>query len=419
MHARDRERGLLGGLVADSHLMTVEELPVRVAERAAAAGLHDVRIYLADLQQNLLFTLPGTDRDPGEPDTLTVEGTEAGQAFQFGQTLLASAAHTDGAGQWWVPLFNGTERLGVMRVTAPGDPVTQEDLRLLAGLVALVLVSKREMSDSYARHIRTRQMNVAAEMQWHLTPPHTFASRQVIVSATQEPAYQVSGDAYDYAFAGDSVHLGRFDAMGHDTSAGLTANLAVAGCRNNRRQGQGLVETSVAIEQLLIEQFGSSRYVTALLADLDMTTGELSVVNRGHHPPVVIRDDHRPIVLDCPPGPPMGTDLDLEIPLSHAQLEPGDRLLLYTDGITEARRPTGQEFGLERFLNFVTASLQAGMPAPETLRRLIHDILSHHESRLGDDATVLLLQWHGPDPFSPEEAEALVGLPPPLGPRVG
>ncbi|MFE2678616.1 hypothetical protein [Streptomyces hygroscopicus] len=122
-----------------------------------------------------------------------------------------------------------------------GDEQTLADLQALADLIGLLVVSKRALSDSHARLVRTQPMNVAAEMQWHLMPPLTFASDRVVLSAMLEPAYQVSGDAFDYAVADRVLHLGIFDAMGHDTPAGVTANLAVAACRNSRRQGAGLV----------------------------------------------------------------------------------------------------------------------------------------------------------------------------------
>ncbi|MFF8914258.1 PP2C family protein-serine/threonine phosphatase [Streptomyces sp. NPDC015032] len=269
---------------------------------------------------------------------------------------------------------------------------------------------KRAHSDSYARLVRTQAMNVAAEMQWNLMPPLTFAGDRVVFSAAMEPAYQVSGDAFDYAVAEDVIHLGLFDAMGHDTAAGITANVAVAACRNSRRQGASLTDAADHIEQVLIEQFGGDRYTTAILADLDMTTGVLSWVNCGHHPLVIFHPDRRHTHLHGDHGTPLGTNLGIRTPMCRAHLGPGDRLVAYTDGITEARRPGRGEFGLDRFLDFITAHLADGMSIPETLRRLIHSILDYHRGQLNDDATVLLLHWHGPTPFDPGEAEALVGL---------
>jgi serine phosphatase RsbU (regulator of sigma subunit) len=77
-------------------------------------------------------------------------------------------------------------------------------------------------------------------------------------------------------------------------------------------------------------------------------------------------------------------------------LEPGDRVLMYTDGVTEARTRDGSEFGLERFTDSIIRATAGGELAPETLRRLIHSILDSQSDRLRDDATILLFEWRPP-----------------------
>ncbi|MER7825787.1 PP2C family protein-serine/threonine phosphatase [Streptomyces sp. NPDC096097] len=393
--------GMLGGLLEASHLMAWEDLAGEVASHASGAGFDDVAIYLCDIQEDVLTLLDGrrTGGGAGAPSgerELPVATTMAGRCFQLGRALPQTTQEHPAV--WWIPLLDGTERLGVLRARTPAEaPATTEELARLATLVALLVVSKRGSSDDHARLVRTRPMNVAAEMQWHLMPPTTYADARVVVGAVLEPAYEIGGDAFDYARAGDVLHLGIFDAMGHDTSAGVTANLAVAACRNHRRQGMGLIETSVAIERSLLTEFNRRRYVTAVLADLDTTTGTFSWVNRGHHSPVIIRGGRWMARLQCPPGHPMGTDLDLETVLCQEQLEPGDRIVLYTDGITEARNAEGREFGLEGFVDFLIRQHSDGLPVPETLRRLMGAIVTHHSGRLADDATVLVAEWLGPE----------------------
>ncbi|MEU4539492.1 PP2C family protein-serine/threonine phosphatase [Streptosporangium sp. NPDC023825] len=392
---------MLAGLAEASHVSAMEDVPALVEEHAAHVGLYDVLIYLADLQQDVLRPLTGrgageeTEREKGE---LRIDGTLAGRAFQEVR-VLSRPSSEDEPGRWWVPLLDGTERLGILRVSLrPGTNAkrAEEDMRHLASMTALLLVSKHSQSDSYARLVRTRPMNVAAEMQWNLLPPLTFATEKVVIGAALEPAYELGGDAFDYALAGDSAHLAIFDAMGHDASAGLTANLAVAACRNRRRQGADLVEVSEGIEEVLIEEFGvGNRFATGILADLNMCTGVFTWVNRGHHPPVVIRGGRWVATLQCPPAHPMGLGLGLAVTPCREQLEPGDRVLLYTDGMTEARNRLGQEFGLERFVDFIIRRNADGLPVPETLRRLVRGVLEYHDGRLQDDATVLLVEWRG------------------------
>ncbi|MFG2881423.1 PP2C family protein-serine/threonine phosphatase [Streptomyces sp. NPDC048297] len=103
----------------------------------------------------------------------------------------------------------------------------------------------------------------------------------------------------------------------------------------------------------------------------------------------------------CGRGQPQGCRGDdagdggerLNVDTTHHQLQPGDRLLLYTDGIVEARDAEGREFGRDRFVDFIVRHHHGHQTLHETLRRLMHAVVEHHAGRLADDATVLLAEW--------------------------
>ncbi|MCE7080516.1 PP2C family protein-serine/threonine phosphatase [Streptomyces sp. ST2-7A] len=409
---------MLENLLAASHLMPLELLPVRVNEHAASAGMSEVLIHVADLRRSRLLPLTGGGEGTARPAEggeagPAIEGTLPGRAYRDSR-ILADGSARAGEYRWWVPLLDGTERLGVLRVTTVTDDArTLRDMTALASLISLILVSKSGHSDFHARLTRLEPMNIATEMQWRLMPPRAYADGRVVIAAAMEPAYRVSGDAYDYATAGSTVHLSIFDAMGHDTAAGLTANLAVSACRSARHREAGLVEITERIEEALIEQYGHTRYATGILAHLDTRTGVFTWVNRGHHLPVLIRRGRWAGRLRCRPAHPMGTGLGLRITPCREQLEPGDRVVLYTDGITEARGRDGSEFGLERFIDFLIRHHADGLPVPETLRRLVQALLEYHDGPLRDDATVLFCEWVGSDPGTTATAAALTGLTPP------
>ncbi|QIJ66021.1 serine/threonine-protein phosphatase [Streptomyces sp. JB150] len=389
---------MLVRLMEASHTITLEQLPELIAGHAAEVGIHDTAVFLVDIRETVLRQLTGVGLDAGDGgQEFTVEGSLPGRAFQRVDVLAEPA--TGGPSprrRWWVPVTDGVERVGVLRadtdVSADDEP-TRQVLRALASMTALLVLSKRSFSDSYARRVRTEPMNVAAEMQWNLTPPPAYAGQDVTVGAAMEPAYQVGGDAFDYAVAGTTLHLGIFDAMGHDTTAGITANVAVSACRNARRHGASLAETSEFVEKALLEEFGTRRYVTGILADLDMSTGRLTWINRGHHLPILIRGNRWTTELACPPAGPMGTDLGLPVTECIEQLEPGDRVLLYTDGVTEARDALGREFGRDRFVDFIRRHHSGRHTLHETLRRLMAAVIDHHGGKLDDDASVLLTEW--------------------------
>ncbi|MEU8824959.1 PP2C family protein-serine/threonine phosphatase [Streptomyces sp. NPDC048636] len=407
---------MLAGLLAESHLMPLEMLPARAGEYAALAGFTQVVIYLRDLQGNVLRRLSGAGlavapAAPDAPEELMIDETVAGRAYQLGKIITDDVP--EDANRRWVPLVDGTERVGVMRLTVDADDAqAREDMQALAALLALLIVRKADTSDTYARLSRTRKMGIAAEMQWNLMPERTFVDGRVAISGVLEPAYQISGDAYDYATDGPLVHMAIFDAMGHDTAAGLTTALAMGAGRNARRQGAGLVEMGRAVDDALLEQAPQGRYVTGVLCRLDTRTGGLSWINRGHPPPIVIRrGSGGSAFLDCSPALPMGIGLGPEATVCHERLDPGDRLVLYTDGITEARRPGEREFGVERFTDLLIHHHAAGLPVPETLRRVIHAVLEHHGGELQDDATVLFCEWLSGTPTPSGQAARLAGVP--------
>ncbi|MGI5282326.1 PP2C family protein-serine/threonine phosphatase [Nonomuraea polychroma] len=396
---------MLGGLLRANHLASLEDLPGLVAEHAGRAGLAHAMLYVADLQQQFLVPLPGQCDEAGKPlERIPIDTTVAGKAFRGVEPVQArtatAAAETsepfsgDGPRRLWVPLLDGTDRIGVLGVIVPvADEAVLAKVSRLAALVALLIESKRPFSDVYAQLLRTRPMALSAEVLWNLMPGATFANDRVVVSAALEPAYEVGGDAYDFALNGDVLRLAIFDAMGHDTSAGLTATIAMGCFRKHRREGADVLAAGEAIDEAIADHFIATRFATGILADLDTRTGRLIWANRGHPPPVVLRRGQPVATLDGVFGTPMGLSLGLPTELGRYQLEPGDRLLLYTDGVIEAQDPQGQLFGLERFIDFVIRRETDGVPAPETLRRLINTILDHQHGWLQDDATVLLVEW--------------------------
>jgi hypothetical protein len=227
---------LLRALLRASHLSSFEDLPDLVARHAAAAGLRQARVYVSDLQQDVLREATGEGLDAGEGgQELRIDATLAGRVFR---SALPSSTSVNGHARHWMPVLDGTERLGVLRLDTDHDPdeQTREMMQDLASMVGLLILATQHHSDSHARLTRIHPMSVSAEMQWTLMPPRTFANHRVTIAAAMEPAYATAGDAFDYALAGDVAHLAVFDAMGHDTSAGLTANLAVACCRSHRRR---------------------------------------------------------------------------------------------------------------------------------------------------------------------------------------
>jgi hypothetical protein len=381
-----------GEIVNGAHVASAGELVGIINGAVARVGL-SVQLYLVDRSQRQLHPV-----DAAADPSLVIDATMAGRAFRLSQ-IIAVEAEGGAPPALWVPVLNGTERLGVARMTlpAPADPRdkwVREQCWVLAGLIGDLVMSKVHYSDLFHVVRRTEPLSVASELLWQLLPPQTFACPHLVVTSVMEPYDQVGGDGYDYSVDANHSHVAVFDAVGHDLAAGLTSSLALAATRNARRSGHGLA-AAAALADEVIRDHGGTRFVTALLAEFDLNTGMLHYLNAGHPPPVLLRDSRMVKTLDSPIRPPLGLGhlTHVSPQIGREQLEPGDRILLYTDGVTEARNPEGAQFGLERLVDLTERHHDAGLPAPETLRRISHAVLEHQHGRLQDDATLLLLEW--------------------------
>jgi serine phosphatase RsbU (regulator of sigma subunit) len=173
----------------------------------------------------------------------------------------------------------------------------------------------------------------------------------------------------------------------------------VTAYRHARRAGLSLTETCKQIDEALLDAFSGSSFTTALFTELDTDTGVFSWVSAGHPSPLLIRQGRLIKALDTSPRAPLGITLPndaahaRQLSVGNEQLEPGDCVLLYTDGVTEGRAPDGAFFGEDRLADLVVRHLAAGLPAAETMRRVVHALLEHQAGRLTDDASLALLQW--------------------------
>lgn len=399
-------------LLSQSHLIRPGDVTAALAAAAGSLGLSAPCVYLADMQQRHLMPLPEDDEQASQgqaaAEPLLIETSTAGQAYRAVEIkhVLDTQASRDwqNAYRIWVPLADGADLLGVLGLTATD---TGEDTlarcRALASLTGLMVTAKARVSDTYARAQRSKKMSLQGEMIWALLPPRAFATEHVLLSAFLEPAYEAGGDGFDYSMLGDRLHVSLFDALGHNLSAGLLTSVCLASCRGSRRSGRSLADTVARADQAIVRQFGDYRFVTALLADLDVGTGQLSWVCRGHPAPLLIRGNRTVTEFTRPPELPLGLsvvdaegevdDSIVEATLHTEQLQPGDRVLFYTDGVTEGHTTGGTPFGVERLGQFVIEHTTAGTPAPEIMRQLNHEIMDHQDGDLRDDATVVMVEW--------------------------
>ncbi|MDX3533407.1 PP2C family protein-serine/threonine phosphatase [Streptomyces sp. MB09-01] len=392
----DRSEGfgerLLGGLLDRARLLPPQLIAPLIADGVARIGGREVSILLQDYAQELLVPLPGRMLYVAQPEP--VAGSPAGRAFQRADVVEERQA--GGGVRMYLPLLDGSDQVGVMALTL--DAVGDDDRRLLrrlAGLVADLLVTKNAYTDQFLLARRREPMSVSAEIQWGLLPPLTMSVPQVEVAGILEPAYLVAGDSFDYALNDNILHMAVIDAMGHDLDAAVMATVAIGAYRHARRVFISLAEKYAFMDDAISRQFGADHFVTAQLMHVNIATGEMELVNAGHPAPLLIRDGHVERQLESATTLPVGFGGEAPRVKEHT-LQPGDRVLCYTDGIIEERVEGGEPFGEQRLIGCVN---RLGRDPSEgmrgDLRRLSHALKKERGGRTSDDATLFMIEWRG------------------------
>ena len=359
-------------------LLDVEDLV------ASAVGARNACIYIADYAQQLLSPVRGIEN----ADAVEVDATVHGRVFQTGQAHL-------GDGHVIAALVEGRDRVGVVECTFDRGVGGSVDLvDAICAALLLVMVSKRRYTDLVVRARRVRPLSTAAEMQWDLLPPLSGQASGASIAGMVEPAYSTGGDSFDYAMNGDLLEFIVIDAVGHGMPAVLKSIAAITTYRNVRRERGTLENMYAEIGRVMVEQFSHSYYVTGVIASLRTSTGELTWINAGHPEPMMVRDGSVIPSLHCAPSRPMGLGGTVR-ERQTITLQPADRVLVFTDGVVERRHAAAASPHLAPLTDLLLRATLDELAGPETVRRLARSVLDSCDGQLADDATLILIDYHG------------------------
>ncbi|MET8113921.1 PP2C family protein-serine/threonine phosphatase [Streptomyces prasinus] len=284
------------------------------------------------------------------------------------------------------PVTNRGDCIGVLEATLQSaDDTVLRQVREAAHALAYIIVTDRRFTDLYHLGRRTTRTSLAAEIQHQLLPSSPCCeAAQFTLAAGLVPADDIGGDTYDYTLDRDTLHLSITDAMGHDTDSALLATLLVGALRRARRNGcDALEQARLAHQALLSHNLGLA---TGQLLCVDLETGLCELVNAGHPWPLRLRDgivEEVRLAVNLPFGVAAPTSYRLQ----ELDLRPGDRLVLLTDGMQERGAAAVD-------LASVVHATRALHPR-EAVRSLTAAVLDACHGNLKDDATVLILDWHG------------------------
>jgi serine phosphatase RsbU (regulator of sigma subunit) len=342
-------------------------------------AITDVELLLVDYRLAALLPMPA-----GPP--VTSPGDPAWHCFDHQSEVPAGrVVH--------LPVTSRGERLGVLRYgSAPDDMDARGELAEIATLLAHELQSAGAGTDRYSVAARTQRLTVAAEMQWELLPGRCRIRPSFSLAGQLEPAYAVRGDSFDWAEHDGRLFLTVLNGMGEGMTAALLSSLAIHALRNARRAGLDLADQAALADQAVFAQHRGGSYVAALLLELDLATGVVTAVDAGSPRLLVLRtgavaDQH----LDA--QFPLGMFEASEYTPQHFSLHTGDRILVVSDGVFDARGTTGGygEAALHRFIRR-TASM-APLQAVRSLLGDLRTFVGHAE--LDDDAVAVCLDWIG------------------------
>jgi serine phosphatase RsbU (regulator of sigma subunit) len=351
---------------------------------AQAARFHVADYSLRRLQQ--------VDRRGTVGVAHPIAGTLSGRVFTSGKIQVAGTDPVVVS----VPLVEGTCPIGVLELDV--DAWDDADRALLDRIVAIFVMAwllQSRYTDTAARARRSEPLSAAAEVQWDLLPPLACSTEDLAISGILEPAYDIGGDSFDYAFARSRVDFTIVDAIGHGMSAVLMSAAAINSLRNSRRAEQGIAAAYDRADRSIATQFGDSHYVTGVLGTLDLHLGTLTWINAGHVLPMLVRNGTYAGPLHCKPSLPLGLGGPV-VEVAEHTLQAGDRVLFYTDGITEARSPDGSFFGDDRLADLLVRASLENLPVQETVRHLADSIVGFSALGLRDDATMLLMEYRPP-----------------------
>jgi len=361
-------------------------VPERVVEVASERARCPVAAYVLDVEGLFALRLAGdADRFPARIRAPLGVGPEI--IPEAVPRLRGLVSDLVGPSTLW-PM---TVRDRVMGFLLARDPPA-DDLQVFAAQAALALELASGYTDAVHAVRRRKETQPAAEIQQNLLPPRLARVEGADLAGGVLPGYDAGGDFFDYAGNADGLWLTIADAAGKGNGAAALSSLAIGALRAARRAGAGLQETARIADDAIVA-LDMHSYLTAVLGSWDPVDQRLRWINCGHPTPLILRADGRIDELDAERTYPLGMQFaERTFPVLTARVGPGDRLLLYSDGLSERRTTNGGRIG-EDGLRTILAEL-GPCSAAMTVRGLQNAVISASPDALRDDATLLVIAPH-------------------------
>ena len=263
-----------------------------------------------------------------------------------------------------VPLGVGENVFGIIYADSPlaDSRFTEDHLKVLTTLasVAAIRVQNARLLEQQMERVRLeRELQVASEIQQRFQPASAPIVAGYELQGISFPCYEIGGDYYDFIERDDGrliVALG--DVSGKGPAAALLMSSLHAAVHAQADNHNSLAKTIGAVNRYLVDSIPANRFVTLFYAELDPKNGSLAFLNAGHNPPLIVHAGGTMEQL-ASGGLPLGIMANADFREGKTQLHPGDVLVIYSDGVSEALNPKGEEFGPTRLYETVSRNLDA------------------------------------------------------------
>ena len=365
-------------LVADDHEHVREALAMMLRGDGYEVSLCTTPQEAVSAAERQSFDIALLDMNYQRDSTSGLEGLELIERLRGLDATMPIVALT----AW------GNVEIAVKAMTNGANDFIEKPWRNQALLEKVDLLTARAREARSSQKISEFEQQDAKKLQTRIVPSRHVIAGGVEVYGESLPVGNVGGDYFGvWQPTSDSLHLCIADVSGKGTPGALIAAMLYASVSTLSTSGSSPDLILREVEQLLQQQLIDSHYVTIVYAVLDVNTRVLSYVNAGHCPPILLHADGE---VDClaPTRPVLGLGIHEEFKVQRVRLNAGDRLALYTDGITEAANDGSGEFGVERLVQALRGAETSDPRAQHSV--VVNQARVYASGGFSDDATLVL-----------------------------
>ncbi|MEP6945136.1 MAG: GAF domain-containing SpoIIE family protein phosphatase [Acidobacteriota bacterium] len=293
------------------------------------------------------------------------------------------------------PIISNDHIIGVFDLESDVvDAYTEDDLailQLLTSQVAIIIEKVRLHEQVVEKKRIQAQLEIARKVQLELLPEADPEIENFDISAYIFPAEEVSGDYYDWVKVfDDQIGIVVADAVGKGIPAALLMSFLRASLRSCIQIGYAPHIAFSLVSELLRESIRDNQFITAIYGMLDSTNKTFVFSNAGHNPPLLIKSNGEYRFVEYG-DMPLGMFPKLHFHQHFIRFEPGQVMVIYTDGITEATNPSGEEYGADRFAKRVLDGIE--LPAKKLIDHIRKGVADFSEGKfLNDDGTLFIVK---------------------------